>query len=55
VQSPIFPGEYSQFCPSLVHVVVGFCDEPSTELPAEGHPTRARKKMIENRTVLSTG
>jgi hypothetical protein len=39
VHNPIFPGEYSQFCPSLAHTLVGFCGEPSVELLAGGHAT----------------
>ena len=29
VHRPIFPGEYSQFCPSFVHALAGFCGDPS--------------------------
>lgn len=39
VHSPIFPGEYSQFCPSFVHTLAGFCGDPSLELLAGGHAT----------------
>jgi hypothetical protein len=53
VHSPIFPGEYSQFCPSFVHVLVGFCGEASFESPVGGQPA-TQSKMIASRTVLFT-
>lgn len=45
VQSPIFPGEYSQFCPALVHAAAGFCGDPSLDVLAGGHAVIDRATM----------
>jgi hypothetical protein len=39
VQSPIFPGEYSQFSPSFAHTLAGFWGEPSLDVLAGVHAT----------------
>ena len=54
VHSPIFPGEYSQFCPSLVHVPAGFCGEPSLELLAAGQPARQAIRSANPAVVFIT-
>jgi hypothetical protein len=39
------PGEYSQFCPALVHTPLGLSGDPSLELLAGGHATRNNTRM----------
>lgn len=55
VQSPIFPGEYSQFCPSLVQAAAGFCGEPSLVLLAGGHAARASVTVATKPVALMDG
>jgi hypothetical protein len=45
-QSPIFPGEYSQFSPSFAHTVAGFWGDPSLEVLAGGHATRHNANIV---------
>jgi hypothetical protein len=53
VQSPIFPGEYSQFWPSFVHAPIGFAGELSVDVPDGGQPRRASVR-IDGRTMCFT-
>ncbi len=55
VHSPIFPGEYSQFWPSLVHAPAGLCGVPSGDVPVAGHAARQRATIAHPTVVRLTG